>query len=121
MGNSANYNEGHIEKSYWLPKDWLEIYIQIVVPNNNDKVVLVCNDELRSALSTKILDDLGYSNTVVLSGGLEAWKSNNLPLTTKSDNKYDYPDDVFVHPLGNRELMLKYLTWEKALVQENED
>ena len=121
LGNSANYNEGHIEKSYWLPKDWLEMYIQIVVPNNNDKVVLVCNDELRSALSTKILDDLGYSNTVVLSGGLEAWKSNNLPLTTKSDNKYDYPDDVFVHPLGNRELMLKYLTWEKALVQENED
>ena len=67
------------------------------------------------------MDDLGYSNTVVLSGGLEAWKSNNLPLTTKSDKKYDYPDDVFVHPLGNRELMLKYLTWEKALVQENED
>ena len=58
---------------------------------------------------------------MVLNGGLDYWKSKNLPLTTKTNINYDYPDDLFVHPLGNRELMLKYLTWEKALVQEDEE
>lgn len=120
LGNSMKYNEGHIENSYWLPKDWLELYIETVVSNKAEKIILVCNDGLRSSLSTKILEDLGYSNTVVLSGGLEDWKSKNFPLTADDNTKYNYPDDVFVHPLGNRELMLKYLTWEKALVQEDE-
>ena len=90
-----------------------------MVSNKAEKIILVCNDGLRSSLSTKILNDLGYNNTVVLSGGLEDWKSKNFPLTADDNTKYNYPDDVFVHPLGNRELMLKYLTWEKALVQED--
>ena len=121
LGNSANYNDGHIENSYWLPKDWLELYVETVVSDKKEKIILVCNDGLRSSLSTKILDELGYSNIVVLNGGLDDWKSKNLPLTTKTNINYDYPDDLFVHPLGNRELMLKYLTWEKALVQEDEE
>jgi rhodanese-related sulfurtransferase len=119
LGNSVDYTNGHIANSYWLPKDWLEIYIGTVIPNKEEKIILVCNDGLRSTLATKILRELGYGNVIVLANGLDDWNSNKLPLTIDSNNEYDYPNDVFVHPLGNRELMLKYLTWEKALVQED--
>jgi rhodanese-related sulfurtransferase len=54
---------------------FLEKYLPYLVPKRDVKVVLVCDDGLRSSHGAATARSLGYQDVSVLDGGLRAWKS----------------------------------------------
>jgi rhodanese-related sulfurtransferase len=50
----------------------------------NERIILYCASSGRSALATKTLQDMGYTNVAHLDGGLNAWKAANLRVETPS-------------------------------------
>jgi rhodanese-related sulfurtransferase len=65
---SRNVPIGRLEVAPELPK------------NKALPVVLVCATGKRAAKAAKALEAKGYTKAVVLAGGLEAWKTANLPV-----------------------------------------
>lgn len=49
----------------------------------NKDIILVCNRGIQAANVAKNLRTQGYTNPMVLNGGIEAWKQANLPLVKK--------------------------------------
>lgn len=70
--NTINIDRGH-----------LEFEIEKQVKDKDTKVVLYCCTGRRSALSTKALQDMGYTNVYSLEGGVIDWVDARLPLFTK--------------------------------------
>jgi SulP family sulfate permease len=47
-------------------------------PDNGQKVILVCRSGRRSRRAAQILQDRGYSNVMIVQGGMLAWKNAGL-------------------------------------------
>jgi rhodanese-related sulfurtransferase len=76
------FKKGHIVQSINMPKDQFDLNAPIFKHNLNKKIIVVCmhgNDANRIALK---LRKAGYDSKV-LAGGIEAWKSADLPLKSK--------------------------------------
>ena len=76
------FNKGHIVHSISMPKDQLDPNAPTLKKHQDKKIIVVCtngNDANRIALK---LRKAGYDSKV-LAGGLEAWKSADLPLKSK--------------------------------------
>ena len=76
------FKKGHIVHSISMPKDQFDIHSPTLKNNQNKKIIVVCmngNDANRIALK---LRRAGYDSKV-LAGGLEAWKTAELPLKSK--------------------------------------
>ena len=58
-----------------LPRGHLEKYIAVLVPKNDVQVVVYCDNGQRSTRAAATLKSLGYTNVVVLEGGLQSWKA----------------------------------------------
>ena len=78
--------EGKIPDSYHVPRGMLEFwadpdceYHQEAL-TSADQLVLYCNLGWRSALATKTLQDMGFTNVSHIAGGLTAWKDENGPV-----------------------------------------
>ncbi|HZR08922.1 MAG TPA: rhodanese-like domain-containing protein, partial [Myxococcales bacterium] len=57
-----------------VPRGFLELRIEEVVPDRNADVVLYCAGGTRSLLAGKTLQDMGYTRVRSMSGGFSAWK-----------------------------------------------
>lgn len=58
----------------------LEFRMPVLVPQKNTKIILYSNDNERSLLAAKALEEYGYSNVFYLEGGLNFWESEGLPV-----------------------------------------
>ncbi len=63
-----------------LPRGFLELRIEALVPDRSTAVVLYCAGGVRSALGAQALELLGYSDVVSLAGGVGAWRQAGLAL-----------------------------------------
>ena len=72
------YVQGFIPGAKWIPRGFLELRIEDVVPERDAQVVVYCASGTRSALAAKSMRELGYKNVASLSGGFGAWKRNGL-------------------------------------------
>lgn len=61
------------DQAYWDDELWLEM------PNKNEKIVLYCKTDGRSALAAFALKQLGYTNVKSLKGGYRKWLDPNAP------------------------------------------
>lgn len=68
VAGSRNVPIGRLEVAPELPK------------NKSLPVILVCATGKRAAQAAKALHAKGYAKAVVLGGGIEAWKTANLPI-----------------------------------------
>lgn len=76
------YSAGHIVGSVSMPKDKLDPQSPLLKKHQDKAIIVVCNrgnDANRVALT---LRKAGYDSKV-LAGGLDAWKSADLPLKNK--------------------------------------
>ncbi len=81
VSEPGEYAAGHIVGSRNVPIGRLEVAPEL--PKNKTlPLVLVCASGKRAATAAKALQAKGYTNTVVLAGGLAAWKTANLPVET---------------------------------------
>ena len=68
------YEQGFIPGSQWIPRGFLELKIEDLVPERNQEVIVYCAGGVRSALAARSLAEIGYSNVHSLDGGFRAWK-----------------------------------------------
>jgi len=79
VSEPAEYAAGHPGGAKSVPLSGLEASTDL--PKNKTlPLVLVCDRGAHSARAMLILKERGYENTHTLSGGLEAWRTANLPL-----------------------------------------
>lgn len=68
------YEQGFIGKAEWIPRGFLELKIEDLVPERDREVILYCAGGTRSALAARSLQELGYSKVSSMAGGFRAWK-----------------------------------------------
>mgnify|MGYP006121052737 CR=1 FL=1 len=83
-------NEGRIEEAKHIPRGMLEFwldpqssYFKENKLNLNKKIVLFCALGMRSALATKSLIDMGYTNAAHVNGGFDTLKQSGLEIVVK--------------------------------------
>ncbi|MCU1493024.1 MAG: dinucleotide-utilizing enzyme [Acidimicrobiaceae bacterium] len=68
------YQQGAIPGALHLPRGFLEVQIEGVVPAKDRPIVVYCAGGSRSAFAAKSLQELGYSDVVSMTGGFNRWK-----------------------------------------------
>ena len=63
------YREGHLPGSVSVPRGFLDMRIEDVVPDKDAPVILYCAGGTRSLLAGRTLREMGYANVVSMSGG----------------------------------------------------
>jgi molybdopterin/thiamine biosynthesis adenylyltransferase/rhodanese-related sulfurtransferase len=71
--------QGIIPGAVHIPRGFLEMRVEELIPRKDEPVVVYCAGGVRSAFAAKALQELGYAEPVSLIGGFGAWKSNGLP------------------------------------------
>ena len=73
------WDEGHLPGAVFLPRGFLEVKVEKTITDKDTPVIIYCAGGTRSALATKSLQDLGYTDVVSMAGGYGEWKNNGLP------------------------------------------
>jgi len=68
------YEQGFIPRAEWIPRGFLEMKIEDLVPERGREVILYCAGGNRSALAARSLQELGYTKVSSMAGGFRAWK-----------------------------------------------
>src|SRR5256885_2783047 len=79
------WEQGHLDKAVFLPRGFLEQKADKTLPNKQQPIVVYCAGGVRSALATKTLQDLGYTNVVSMAGGYGQWKANGYPIVVPQE------------------------------------
>lgn len=84
------WKEGTVIDSKHIPRGMLEFwldpqssYFKANKFDMNKKIILYCALGLRSALATKTLVDMGFSNVAHVNGGFDAMKQTNFDIVVK--------------------------------------
>src|SRR5436309_5474657 len=73
------WEQGHLDQAVFVPRGFLEVKADKVLPDKQQAIVVYCAGGVRSALAAKTLQDLGYSRVYSMRGGFSEWKNNGLP------------------------------------------
>ncbi len=74
------WNQGHIDGAVLIPLDQLSSRID-EVPADQD-VLIICRSGNRSGQARDLLRAAGLKQTTSISGGINAWMANGLPVVT---------------------------------------
>ena len=74
------FDDGHITGSINIPYTDLEDRIHEIKKQEDKSLVLICDTGSQSANAGEVLNKSGFEKTVILSGGIGAWRLDNLPL-----------------------------------------
>lgn len=69
------YEQGYVPRAEWIPRGFLELKIEDLVPEKSREVILYCAGGVRSVLAARALGELGYTNVSSMTGGFRAWKN----------------------------------------------
>ncbi|HEY1235517.1 MAG TPA: rhodanese-like domain-containing protein [Candidatus Binatia bacterium] len=119
VGTSLEYEAAHVPGAKWISRGWLEIIIPERFPDRGQAIVFTCSDGAQSIFAARALQQIGYLDCAVLSGGVRAWSAAGLSTEAGLDRRLVEPDDVVLSPSvrGSREDMQRYLDWEVALIK----
>ncbi len=116
VDTSQDFARGHVPGARWVPRGWLELWINDIVPSKSTPVAVTCADGRGAALAGATLKELGYQNVSVLDGGMFAWQKAGLPVEKGLSGVMAPPTDVVLAgPDRNFADMQNYLRWEEAL------
>lgn len=74
---------GIIPGAVAIPRGFLELKINALVPDDQKEIILYCAGGNRSALSAKALQDMGYANVLSMAGGYGKWQHEGFPVIQK--------------------------------------
>ena len=75
------FREGHLETAVSIPRGFLEMQIEEVVPDKSTAVVAYCAGGTRSLIAARTMREMGYTNVTSMAGGFTGWKNAGLPFT----------------------------------------
>lgn len=78
----GEYETAHISDAINLPLDQVDAHLEQVVRDAGGKLVLVCQSGNRANQCQTMLAAAGLTDTVVMSGGMDAWTSAGAPVIT---------------------------------------
>jgi rhodanese-related sulfurtransferase len=85
--SKAEFDSGHILDARHVPQDEVAQAAE-TLKRFKDKVVIVCCESgMRSGAAARVLQAQGFTKVVNLRGGLQAWRTENLPLVKDSGGK----------------------------------
>ena len=119
VGSSLDFETSHIPGAKWISRGWLDLKLPKLYPDRNQPIVMTCADGRQSILAALTLRELGYSDIVVLDGGVRAWSTAGLLTEQGVDGCLVEPNDVVLSPSirGTKEDMQRYLDWELTLTK----
>ena len=82
----SEFNSGHLKNALWA--DWLnkqQFFERVQYIDRNKPVYVYCLSGGRSRAAANWMRSNGFTNVIELSGGINAWKFNNLPLEGQSN------------------------------------
>ncbi|NIO06612.1 MAG: sulfurtransferase, partial [Deltaproteobacteria bacterium] len=118
VGSSSDFEKGHLPKSLWVSRGWMEIKTNELCPNKSLPIILTCADGRQSVLAARTLQRLGYAAVKVLQGGVDGWNEQGHPIEKGLEGHCVVEPKDSVVPAsasGNKEAMVGYLNWELAL------
>ena len=74
------WDEAHLEKAVHVPQAELLERVDELAPAHDERLVLYCRTDNRSARQADALESLGYENVAVMRGGIVAWSEAGLPV-----------------------------------------
>jgi len=77
------YQEGHIMNALHIPLGMLENRLSELAAYKTQPVIVVCRTGSRSSTAISTLKKQGFESVKNLNGGILAWSSANLPVTTE--------------------------------------
>ncbi|HLR17981.1 MAG TPA: rhodanese-like domain-containing protein [Alcanivoracaceae bacterium] len=78
--NSDEFREGHIPGSMNIPMANIVDHVEKIKGHKDKPVILVCNTGMSTASVGKQLKEQGFSQIYRLAGGIQSWRSDNLPV-----------------------------------------
>ena len=85
--SDKEYQEGHIVNAMHIPLGILDKRLSDLKDYKKSSVIVVCRSGTRSSSATTILSKQGFESVKNLSGGMLAWGSANLPVTTAKSKR----------------------------------
>lgn len=81
----SEWEAGHARGAMHLSKGVIERDIEKKVPDTSREIILYCGGGFRSALATKSLQEMGYTNVWSLTGGWRAWEGGGAPVDKEDE------------------------------------
>ncbi|MCB9785596.1 MAG: molybdopterin-synthase adenylyltransferase MoeB [Deltaproteobacteria bacterium] len=98
------HQNGVIEGARTLPRGYLELKIESLVPDRKTPVAIYCAGGTRSALGAHALQQLGYQDVVNVEGGIGAWSRAGYPLEHRrmltNEQKARYARQIILPQMG---------------------
>ncbi|HET7392492.1 MAG TPA: rhodanese-like domain-containing protein, partial [Candidatus Binatia bacterium] len=119
VGTSLDFETAHLPRAKWISRGWVDLRLPEIYPDRNQPIVMTCADGCQSILAALALGQLGYSDIVVLDGGVRAWSAAGFLTEQGVDGCLVEPNDVVLSPSirGTKEDMQRYLDWELTLTK----
>ncbi len=73
------WEQGFIPGAIHLPRGYIELNVEAMVPDRSQPIVVYCAQGIRSAFAARTLQEMGYADVASMSGGFGQWKSMGLP------------------------------------------
>ena len=80
LRSTADFDDGHITGSINIPYANLDDRVHEIKKYEGISLVLICETGSQSANAGEKLQHLGHQDTLILSGGINNWRMDNLPL-----------------------------------------
>lgn len=82
--SKAEFEAGHILDAKHVPQEELAQSAETLKKYREKVVVACCESGMRSGAAARVLRAQGFTKVVNLQGGLQAWRTENLPLVKGS-------------------------------------
>lgn len=96
--------QGKIKGAMWVPRGFLELKIEQMVPDRDRTIVVYCAGGVRSALAAKSLAAMGYKKVFSMRGGFGAWKEEDFPFEQETglsaDQMKRYSRQILLKEVG---------------------
>lgn len=116
VDTSDAFAAGHVRGAHWRSRSRLELGIEALAPERSARIVVTDRDGEQALLAAMALHEMGYAHVTALEGGMEAWRTEGLPVEQGLAGIMSPPDDVV--PFGpdrSSADMINYLRWEERL------
>ncbi len=77
---TEEFKKGQIPGAMHIPRGYLELKIESLIPDKNTHIVLHCAGGTRSLLAAETLSQMGYVSCESMSGGFGAWAQRGFPI-----------------------------------------
>ncbi|WP_031433861.1 rhodanese-like domain-containing protein [Methylomarinum vadi] len=81
------YIKGHIENSLNIPLGKLDEQLPTLEAYKKNPLIVVCQSGTRSVPACKTLTKAGFEEIYNITGGMQSWEDNKLPMKITSKNK----------------------------------